>query len=117
MTREEMIEAIVAVKDPKKEKQTIYKVLDELGVAYKKTNCGKCLQDLYNIAREELGLIADASAESDFNGPVRYEYLKDIQYVWRGKILDGNTPADVIEQFMASNPRGVEFYRRIVETE
>lgn len=117
MTRDEMIEAMAAVTDPKKERQTIYRVLDELGVAYKKTNCGKCLTDLWNIAREELGMIADASSESQFNGSIRYEYLKDRQYVWRGKILDGDTPPDVIEQFMAFDQRGGEFYRRIVETE
>lgn len=107
--------AVAAIEDPKKERQTIYAVLDELGVSYRKTNCGKCLRDLLNIAREELGLIADASAESEFNGDARYEYLKDVPYQWRGNILNDKTPSALVEAFMANHPRAGEFFRKIEE--
>ena len=67
MTTEEIREKALAIKDPVKEYLTVYKLLDELGVKYKKTNCHRCRIDLYNILREELGLIESAAEMSDFN--------------------------------------------------
>lgn len=46
--------------------ETLYTILDELNIKYKKTLCSKCRRDLLNIAKEEVGLIQDASTESDF---------------------------------------------------
>lgn len=107
-----MKEAIASIKDVGKEKQTIYKVLDELGVKFKKTNCKKCLNDLRYIAMEELGLIASAADESDFNGEYEYEYLKPVQYQWRDNLLNQRTPVAVIEAFLKANPHGGEYFRR-----
>lgn len=107
-----MTEAILAVEDVKKGKDTIYAVLTELGIPFKKTTCIKCLRDLRYIAMEELGLIQSAAEESDFNGDYEYEYLKPVQYQWRGNLLNQRTPVPVIEAFLKAHPRGWEFFRK-----
>lgn len=71
---EENLKLFYSIEDVRKDKQTLYQLLDNLGVAYKKTTCGKCLNDLYLIAKEELGLIENAADESDFNGEMVYVY-------------------------------------------
>ena len=68
MERDELIQKINAVTSPTKDRNLIYEVLDALNIPYKKTNCGKCLTDLYNIAREELGIIGSAAEQSAFDG-------------------------------------------------
>ena len=88
--------------DPENNAQELYAILDELGVSYKKTNCKKCRRDLYNIALEEVGMIEDASVESDFN--VKYKYLPKRMMLWkRGDQyikLSKDTPVEVIEQYL-----------------
>lgn len=87
----------------------LYDILDELGVKYKKTTCKKCRQDLYNIALEEVGLIEDASEESDFN--VRYKYLPKRMMLWKKGDeyikLSQNTPVAVIEEFLSTGVQGI----------
>lgn len=68
MERQELIQKINSVTSPTKDKALIYEVLDALNIHYKRTNCSKCLSDLYNIAREELGLIGSAAEQSAFDG-------------------------------------------------
>ena len=116
MTKEEMIEAIKAIKSPVKEITTIYKVLDELGITYQKTKCGKCRRDLFNICREELGLIDNAAEQSDFNGTDTYyewKYLKRNGTRWNGKIYNQNTDPKMIEAFVKVFPTG--FYEKIAK--
>lgn len=67
MTREEIRERAIAIKNPIAEYTTVYELLDELGITYKKTTCHKCRIDLYNILREEVGLIDSAADNSEFN--------------------------------------------------
>lgn len=116
MTKEEMIEAIKAIKSPVKEITTIYKVLDELGITYQKTKCGKCRRDLFNICREELGLIENAAEQSDFNGTdtdFEWKYLKSNGTRWNGRIYDQNTDPAMIETFVKVFPTG--FYEKIAK--
>lgn len=90
MTKEELIEKINSVRDPYSEVKTVYEVLDGLGIKYKRTSCRSCRVDLYNIAREELGLIGSAAEHSGFdNVPAntRYEFTgRAIR--WNGKVYD-----------------------------
>lgn len=106
-----MIDRIKSVKDVLKEKKTIYEVLDELGVKYKKSNCRKCLKDLKNIALEELGLIDNAAEISDFNTNGEWVYICKRPQSWHGYIIDQDTPTEVIEQFVKTHPVG--YYKRI----
>lgn len=111
MTKEKMIERIKMVKSPLKERKALYQIADELGIKYKKNGCGKCATDLWNILREELGLIESAAEVSDFN----YE---EVDYVWKyifhtpvvcgGIVYDQNTDPKFIEEFVKSNPN--KFY-------
>lgn len=111
MTREELIDKIKSVKDVIKDKKTIYEVLDELGISYKKTSCRKCLNDYRNIALEELGSIESAAEESDFNE-------KEPEYVWKyiykfpvncgGIVYNQDTDPKYIEKFAKANPN--KFY-------
>lgn len=110
MTREEMIDKIKSVKDVIKDKKTIYEVLDELGIKYKRTNCKKCLRDLKLIALEELGMIESAADESDFNSnsdsDYEYIYTPNRPCIWNGYIINQDTPVDVIREFVKKFPNG-----------
>lgn len=92
MDRELLIQKIQSVVSPTKDRNLIYEVLDALNIPYKKTNCGKCLTDLYNIAREELGLIGSAAEVSDFNasesGETRYVYAHHRAVRVNGKVYN-----------------------------
>lgn len=92
MERQELIDKINSVTSPTKDRNLIYEVLDALNIPYKKTNCGKCLTDLYNIAREELGLIGSAAEVSDFNaaeyGENRYMYAHHRAVRVNGKVYN-----------------------------
>lgn len=112
MDRQELIDKILSVKDLNKEMDIVYEVLDELGIKFKRTTCKRCRRDGYNLALEELGLIQSAAEESDFNGDYEYEYLKPVQYQWRGNLLNQRTPVPVIEAFLKAHPRGGEFFRK-----
>ena len=111
MTREEMMEKVLAIKSPKKEKYIIYQLGRELGLELKPTNCGRCLADYVAIIKEELGLIDNAAEESDFNE-------KEPEYVWKyiykfpvncgGIVYNQDTDPKFIESFAKANPN--KFY-------
>ena len=106
MDRQYLIDKINSVGDVSKDRNAIYEVLTELGISYKKTNCHKCLQDLLNIAKEELGLIGDAADVSSFNDDFEYVYICDRAQSWNGHIINQNTPVKVIREFVKSHPNG-----------
>lgn len=109
MDREELKEKILSVKDVNKDINIVYEVLDSIGVKFKHSNCRKCRLDAYNIALEELGLMADASEASAFDA--RYEYLMDRDYSWQGHRLNQETPEWVIRRFMACHKDAGLYYR------
>lgn len=111
MDKNKLIEKINKVKILSRDYKLIYEVLDELGIAYKKTTCSKCRRDLLNIAKEELGLIEDAASESDFNtlnnndlNEYEYIYTHNMPLKWEGKIIKKNSPKNVIQSFCEANP-------------
>lgn len=118
MTKEEMIGLVGTIKNPIKQKKLIFQLANELGLKFKPTNCGKCLKDYVNILKEELGLINNASEESDFNeehtdipnveeGPKNeWIYAVDRPVVWNGHLIDDNTPEDVKMAFIQRFPTG-----------
>lgn len=119
MTREEMIEALSHITNFKAQRKELYPIADELGIKYKKTTCTKCTRDLYNIIREELGLIEDAAEESDFNydpynGQYEYIYLPKRSVGWMGYIIGQDTPVEIIEKFNAKFPG---YYRKVKKAE
>lgn len=61
------IELFNQIKDVGKDRELLYKLMDELKIPYKRTNCKRCLNDYYNIVREEIGLIENAAEVSEFN--------------------------------------------------
>lgn len=112
MDREDLIRRVEAIQDPKKDKEELYSIMEELGIGYKKTNCPKCLRDYLNIVKEELGLIDSAAESSDFNSG--WKYLKNQTLIWTRpdgtKVkINANTPVDIIEEFVI-NHKG--FYKK-----
>lgn len=106
---------IKSVKNPVKEIETVYSVLDELGVKYKKSTCSRCRRDLYNIALEELGLIKDAAEKSDFNTTTEnseYRFIHKGSVSWKGRTYDQYTPTPYIKHFLKYFPKG---YYEVVE--
>ena len=103
---------IKSVKNPVKEIETVYSVLDELGVKYKKSTCSRCRRDLYNIALEELGVISSAADKSSFDAnDYEYEYLGKKPQAWKGHIIDQDTDPAIIAEFIKSFPT----YYRLIE--
>lgn len=115
MTKEEMITAIKAVHNPKLQINIIYKVLDELGVKYKKSTCGKCRNDLYNIAREELGLIESAADvtlfDKDTNEEYQWKYLLPYPVWNNGVVYNQKTDVKLIEDFVKRGNKG--YYEKV----
>ena len=119
MTRQEMIDTISAVKSPYKERKTLFDIAGELGIKFKKTQCSKCCNDLYNIIREELGMIGSAADMSDFNdvqsGDYKYIYIGGQSVGWMGNVMNQDTPIEVIEDFVKRT--GDRYYKKVkVET-
>ena len=114
MTREELINTIAEVANPYRERKTLYMVADELGLTYRRTQCSKCATDLYNIIREELGLIESAADVSEFNGDqteYEYKYLPSRSVAWNGHIMNQSTPKEIVEEFYKLMPN--KYYRRV----
>lgn len=102
MNKTQLIEKIQSVTDVSKDRNIIYEVMSELGVTFKRTNCKRCLQDYYNICREELGLLNSAADASDFNGKWIYKAIWPTS--WNGKIINRDTDQDVLDKFCLKNP-------------
>ena len=111
MTRDELTEQMNSINDPVAEVQKVYAAMDFLGIPYKKTRCAKCRRDYWNIVREELGLVDDASELSAFDDTeYEYIYLLDRAQSWNGHIIDQGTPPEVIREFIKRHPN---FYDKI----
>ena len=88
MDKEQLIKNIQSITNPVKEKQIIYDTLTELNIPFKKTSCSRCINDLLNIAKEELGLIGSAAEASDFNtekAAKTYKYTHNRAVLVNGK--------------------------------
>lgn len=114
MDKDELIRRVETIQDPKKEKEELYSIMEELGIGYKKTNCPKCLRDYLNIVKEELGLIDSAAEESTFDTE-EWVYLRDRNFVWTKQDgtkvkISKNTPPELIEEFVKTH-KG--FYKKI----
>lgn len=117
MTKEEMKEKVLAIKDPRKERYVIYSIGKELGLKLKPTNCNRCLRDYIAIIKQELGLIEDASEESDFNEVTESGYLfkSNKAVAWNGHIMNQDTPVEIIEQFVKVT--GDRYYKKVEKQE
>lgn len=113
--KEKLLEAANNIENPLKQKEEIYMLMDALGITYKRTNCGRCLRDYLNIVKEELGAIADASTESDFNeaSDWEYVYIHPRTVLWKGHKINQSTPKAVVEEFIKKFPVG--YYQRIAK--
>lgn len=107
---DETKERIAAITNPNTQIAEIYSLLDELGITYKKTTCKKCRRDLLNILKEEAGIIESAADNSEFNAEpeteTEWEYICNRAQTWHGNIIDGNTPDEVIREFIKQFPTG-----------
>lgn len=109
MERTELIKLAKEIEYPKRQYKELYHLLDELGITYKKTTCGKCRQDLYNIALEELGLIGNAAEVSDFNSDecTEYKYIREraVNWHYNGKriLICPRTPLKYIKEFIKTH--------------
>lgn len=112
MTKEEIRERLQAKSDITR--QELYDIMDALGLAYRKTNCKKCLADYKLIVMESVGLIESAADNSAWDEEAEYEYLKGEDYSWQGHRLNADTPKWVIRRFFASEPvKAGQFYRAV----
>ena len=122
MDKQLLIDKINGIQNPVKEKQTIYEVLTALNIPFKKTSCSRCINDLLNICKEELGLIGNAAEVSDFNGAEQTEtgektrkwvYIADRPQTWNGHVINNDTPEEVIAEFVKKHPNG--YYKLVAE--
>lgn len=109
--KEKLLEAANNIVNPLKQKEEIYMLMDTLGLSYRHTNCGRCLKDYLNMIKEELGLIADASTESDFNETYEWKYLPKRTMTWNGHLINQESSVEIIEEFVKKFPVG--YFQRI----
>lgn len=86
--------------------RTLYSAMEELGIPFKKTVCKRCRHDYLMIVKEELGLIADASEHSAFDGEACYRYVVDKPVFWNGWKIDSETPQEIVKKFVERFPKG-----------
>lgn len=111
ITRQELIDEYLKIKDVNKDIAIIYDLMDKLGITYRRTSCKKCRKDFQNLIAEELGLIESAADNSAWDGEAEYEYLMGEDYSWQGHRLNQDTPKWVVRRFMASHPNASRYYR------
>lgn len=107
---DEIRQRIEGITNANKQISEIYALLDELGIAYKRTKCSRCRKDLLNILREEAGIIESAANESDFNSNSEYIYTATRPQIWNGYIINQDTPVEVIREFVKQFPKG--YYKK-----
>ena len=118
MDREQLLQAVKGIKNPVKQKEEIYMLMDALGMQYKRTNCGRCLRDYLNMVKEELGAIESAAEVSEFNEignetEFEYVYVHPRTVLWNGHKMNQHTKREIIEEFVKKHPHG--FYKRIAK--
>lgn len=98
---EKHIELLNQIKDVSKDRETLYKLMDELKIPYKRTNCKRCLTDYYNIVREEIGLIGNAAEVSEFNEAdeeATYTYNHHRAVRVNGKVYNKNSKQEDLRE-------------------
>lgn len=109
LSKDKLLAAANAITNPVKQKEEIYTLMDALGLPYKRTNCGRCLRDYLNIAKEELGAIENAAEASEFNDTEaewEYVYIHPRTVLWRGHKINQSTPKAVVDEFIKEHPKG-----------
>lgn len=114
MTKEEMIEKVLAIKNVRKDKAIIYQIAKELGLKFKETNCNKCLGDYWAILKEELGIIGNASEASAFDSDVEFIYTRGKSVSWNGHSINQNTDPEIIKEFVKKFP---DYYKVVKKTQ
>lgn len=106
MNKEELIEKFNSIVDINKDYNTIYELLEELGIKFNKTSCSKCRRDFYNIIKEELFDDYIASENSDWDDDkysLIYTYPRPVN--WKGTIVNKNSPKSVLQAFYNEHPK------------
>lgn len=115
MDRNEMIEMLNGIQNAYRQRKMLYQIADELGVKYQQSNCAKCARDLYNILREELGMIESAADESAFNDVpetgYEWRYVRKAPVYCNGVTYSQSTDPKLIEQFVKKFPKG--YYEKV----
>ena len=109
LSKDKLLAAANAITNPVKQQEEIYMLMDALGLTYKRTNCGRCLRDYLNIAKEELKIIKNAAEESEFNaetGEWEYIYIHPRTVLWKGHKINQDTPKAVVDEFIKEHPKG-----------
>lgn len=114
MDKEEILKAANNIVSPVKQKEEIFALMDELGLSYKRTNCGRCLKDYLNIIKEELKIIKNAAEVSDFNETGgEYIYIHPRTVLWHGHKINQYTSKEVIREFVKKFPTG--YFQRVAK--
>lgn len=101
LSKDKLLAAANAITNPVKQQEEIYMLMDALGITYKRTNCGRCLRDYLNIAKEELKIIKNAAEESEFNESDEnaiYTYNHPRAVRVRGKVYNKTSSQDDLRE-------------------
>ena len=110
MEKEILIKKFNEIEDPYIEKATLYEIMEELGIKFRKTNCKHCIIDYYNITKEQLFDGYDAAEHSDWDER-EFDYIYTLKHPVRwtdhetGKshIIKQSTPRHIIEKFIENH--------------
>lgn len=110
MTNKEIIDTFNSIKDPLKQPELLYMVLEGLNIPFTKTSCSKCLNDYYNIVQEELGFIESAAELSDFD---RYEYIHHRAIIWKNKKISKLSSQECLRWFVNNCSAWRSFVKKV----
>ena len=93
------------------DKKNIRAIVKEFGVGgvNLRGSCPNCWQDAVLVLRNFFGISAnDTDGDGKPDTPHRWRYLRRDAMMWRGCIIDGNTPDEIIDEFVKWHPQFFE---------
>lgn len=83
----------------------IVKEFDIQGVTLR-GRCPNCWQDAVFVLRNFFGVSAnDCDGDGQPDTPHKYTYLRREAMLWRGILIDGNSPDEVVDEFVKFHPQ------------
>lgn len=94
--------------EDKKHIRQIVKEFEVQGVNLR-GNCPNCWQDAVLVLRNFFGISAsDTDGDQKPDTPSKWRYLRRESMRWRGHLIDGTTPDDIVAEFVKWHPQFFE---------
>lgn len=116
MTREEAIKLVEVMptglfQQDSEDKKHILQIVTEFEVqgVNLRGSCPNCWQDAVLVLRNFFGVTSnDTDGDGNPDTPSKWRYLRSTPMLWRGYLIDGTTPDDIVDEFVKWHPQFFE---------